>query len=89
MGVVVTLAGKQMMTGGAQKVDPRVPSSHARQGSPSHWWMPPKRRCRPGPSVLFFVSSTFSASLWVYSVEPSAEEVTDTRFERVTFRTGI
>ena len=33
MGVVVTLAGKQMMTGGAQKVDPRVPSSHARQGS--------------------------------------------------------
>ena len=47
VGVVVTLAGKQMMTGGAQKVDPRVPSSHARQGSPSHWWMPPKRRCRP------------------------------------------
>ena len=37
------MAGKQMMTGGAQKVDPRVgrlvgvdprvPSSHARQGS--------------------------------------------------------
>ena len=44
----------------AQK-DPRVLSSHARHGSPSHWWMPPKRRCRPGPSVLFFVSSTFSA----------------------------
>ena len=30
--------------------------------TPSHWWMPPKRRCRPGPSVLFFVSSTLSAS---------------------------
>ena len=38
---------KQVMTGGAQKVDPRVgrlvgvdprvPSSHARQGSPSHY----------------------------------------------------
>ena len=27
------MAGKQVMTGGAQKVDPRVPSSHARQGS--------------------------------------------------------
>ena len=27
------MAGKQMMTGGAQKVDPRVLSSHARQGS--------------------------------------------------------
>ena len=30
--------------------------------TPSHWWMPPKRRCRPGPRVLFFVSSTLSAS---------------------------
>ena len=36
----------------AQK-DPRVLSSHARQGSPSHWWTPPKRRCRPAGAGRF------------------------------------
>ena len=84
MGVVVTLAGKQMMTGGAQKVDPRVPSSHARHGSPSHWWMPPKRRCRPGPSVFVMDEAVMVVMLsrgllWHKTASKNSREASSTR----------